>query len=51
MEKEIEEEYKKLLTSGMFWVIFPKMSGNWVEDEEDFTWFYNNRLPLTPIGR
>lgn len=36
----MKEEYDQLLKSGMFWVIFPDMTGNWIDDEPDFIEFY-----------
>ena len=29
-----KENYDKLLKSGMFWVAYPELSGNWIEDEK-----------------
>jgi hypothetical protein len=40
----MQQEYNSLLQSGMFWVIFPSMTGNWIDDAPDFIEFYvNNR--------
>ena len=42
----MKERYKQLLESGMFWELYPKLSGNWDIDKEDFinreTWLDNN---------
>lgn len=40
---KIQEEYKELLKSGMFWEFFPELSGDWSKDEIVFTRFYNRR--------
>ena len=41
MENKIKLEYQILLQSGMFWEFFPSFSGNWEDDEKEFTEFYN----------
>ena len=41
--KEIEQEYKELLKSGMFWEFFPNLTGEWNRDESTFTKFYEER--------
>jgi hypothetical protein len=28
-----KENYRKLLESGMFWEVYPELSGDWSEDE------------------
>lgn len=33
---QLEKEYNELLSSGMFWVIFPQLTGIWEEDKEQF---------------
>ena len=40
---EIEVEYQEIKSSGMFWVYFPELSGNWVADKEEFTDFWWRR--------
>ena len=42
----IQEEYKLLLKSGMFWEFFPNFSGKWEEDKEEYIQFYNHRESL-----
>lgn len=42
----IQQEYKLLLKSGMFWEFFPNFSGKWEEDKEEFIQFYNHRESL-----
>ena len=41
---KIEEEYKTLLLSGMFWEFFPQFTGNWEKDKDEFIKFYLERL-------
>lgn len=36
----MKEEYDELLKSGMFWVFFPNLSGNWVDDMPEFIEYY-----------
>lgn len=33
---DIKDEYKKLLASGMFWELFPYLTGDWEHDKEMF---------------
>lgn len=39
----MENEYLSILKSGMFWVFFPEMIGEWEKDKQPFTEFYNQR--------
>ena len=36
----IEEEYNAILKSGMFWVWFPNLTGEWEKDAPDFIEYY-----------
>lgn len=45
----IEQEYKEILKSGMFWVFFPEMTGEWEKDKQPFTEFYDGRARKLPI--
>lgn len=36
IETESKEKYVKLLDSGMFWEIYPELTGNWEKDKDEF---------------
>ena len=33
-------EYFKLLQSGMFWEFYPKLSGDWIKDRDEWKLIY-----------
>lgn len=35
-EHELEAAYESVKDSGMFWEFHPEMTGNWIEDREQF---------------
>ena len=37
IKRDLKLEYAQLLASGMFWELFPFLSGNWEDDKEIFT--------------
>lgn len=41
-EINTKEEYDKLLKSGMFWVCYPELSGNWEADKQIIHNFLHN---------
>ena len=48
MKKKAQKEYTQLLVSGMFWEFYPKLSGQWEIDEEQW---YNEFKSLLKIRR
>ena len=37
-------EYNDLLKSGMFWEFYPQLSGNYLKDEKEWSFIYNEIL-------
>lgn len=39
-----EREYNLLLKSGMFWVAYPDLSGEWEKDKKMIQWMNQDRV-------
>lgn len=41
---DMKQEYKKLIATGMFWELFPFLSGNWEDDKDIFMELIKDKL-------
>lgn len=41
--KDMREEYDKLFRSGMFWEVYPELSGNYMDDFQYWKKIYEHR--------
>lgn len=42
--EDMKQEYKKLIAIGMFWELFPFLTGNWEDDKDIFIELTKDKL-------
>lgn len=42
----MKAEYQRLLSSGMFWEFYPKLTGNWEKDKIEWAKIYMKLLKI-----